>query len=198
MATSCILCEQRSEDAHEISFHAFPEGEEDHRKSWLDAIGKTNAEVPAQSSLCSRHFSQSCLTGSSLMDNAVPTMQLEPYISTGDDRPQEESETELFVPITRPTVSKGRRIHMLSDEEMKETRPIKYVRFLKNVNWDEISKVPAEAKIVWEVAMEELKEDNEKIKHLQAHARQLNATVLKLKNALKMRMKNKTATKRSR
>lgn len=83
---------------------------------------------------------------------------------------------------------------MLSDEEMRETQPIKYVRFLKNVNWDEISKVPGEAKIVWEVAMEELKEDNEKIKHLQSHARQLNATVLKLKNALKTRRKNKKKT----
>ncbi|KAL6426784.1 hypothetical protein ACFW04_009249 [Cataglyphis niger] len=190
MAMSCILCEQRSEDANEISFHAFPENE-NHRKSWLDAIGKTNTEVPAESSLCSRHFSQSCFTGSSLRDNTVPTLQLEPYFSAEEGRSQEESETELSAPITRPTVSKGRRIHMLSDEEMKEMQPIKYVRFLKSVNWDEISKVPAEAKIVWEVAMEELKEDNEKIKHLQAHARQLNATVLKLKNALKTRKKNK-------
>lgn len=75
---------------------------------------------------------------------------------------------------------------MLSKEEMKE-QPIKYVRYLKHVNWDEISKVPEEAKIVWEVAMEELKEDNDKIKHLQAHVHQLNATVQKLKNALKTR-----------
>lgn len=87
---------------------------------------------------------------------------------------------------------------MLSDEEMRETQPIKYVRFLKSVNWDEISKVPGEAKIVWEVAMEELKEDNEKIKHLQAHVRQLTATVLKLKNALKKtRKKRRTVAKRS-
>lgn len=70
---------------------------------------------------------------------------------------------------------------------MKKMQPIKYVRYLKSVNWDEISKVPAEAKIVWEVAMEELKEDNDKIKHLQAHVRQLTATVQKLKNALKTR-----------
>ncbi|XP_029160811.1 THAP domain-containing protein 1-like [Nylanderia fulva] len=194
MATSCILCEQRSENAHDISFHTFPENE-DHRKRWLDAIGKTNAEVPAKSSLCSRHFSQNCFINSSLIDNAVPTLQLEPYCSTEEDRPQENSETELFMPISRPTITKGRRIHMLSDEEMKNTQPIKYVRFLKSVNWDEISKVPAEAKIVWEVAMEELKEDNEKIKHLQAHVRQLNATILKLKNALKTR--NKRKTKRS-
>lgn len=75
---------------------------------------------------------------------------------------------------------------MLPEEEMREA-PIKYVRHLKSVNWDEISKVPAEAKIVWEVAMEELKEDNDKIKHLQAHVRQLSATVQKLKNALKTR-----------
>lgn len=75
---------------------------------------------------------------------------------------------------------------MLSKEEMKE-QPSKYVRHLKSVNWDEISKVPAEAKIVWEVAMEELKEDNDKIKHLQAHVCHLRTTVQKLKNALKTR-----------
>ncbi|XP_072747071.1 THAP domain-containing protein 1-like [Anoplolepis gracilipes] len=196
MTTSCILCERRSEDAHEISFHAFPKNE-NLRKRWLDAIGKTNVEVPAQSSLCSRHFSQSCFTDSNLMDDAVPTLKLAPYFSAEEDRSQEESETDLFMPITRPIVSKGRRIHMLSDEEMKEPQPTKYVRFLKSVNWDEISKVPAEAKIVWEVAMEELKEDNEKIKHLQAHARQLNATILKLKNVLKTRKKNKIIAKRS-
>lgn len=77
---------------------------------------------------------------------------------------------------------------MLSKEEMKE-QPIKYVRYLKHVNWDEISKVPEEAKIVWEVAMEELKEDNDKIKDLQAHVRQLSVTVQKLKNALKLRQR---------
>lgn len=76
---------------------------------------------------------------------------------------------------------------MLPEEETRQAQPIKYVRYLKSVNWDEISRVPAEAKIVWEVAMEELKEDNDKIKHLQAHVRQLNATVQKLKGALKTR-----------
>lgn len=86
-------------------FFRFPENE-DHRKKWLDAIGKTNAEVPAQSSLCSRHFSRSCFADSGLIDNAVPTLQLELYFSTEDDRSQEELKTELFAPITRPTVSK--------------------------------------------------------------------------------------------
>lgn len=82
---------------------------------------------------------------------------------------------------------------MLPKEEMKKVQPIKYVRHLKSVNWDEIWKVPAEAKIVWEVAMEELKEDNDKIKHLQAHVRQLSATVQKLKNALKTRKSSATS-----
>jgi len=81
---------------------------------------------------------------------------------------------------------------MLTKEDIKE-QPIKYVRHLKSVNWDEISKVPAEAKIVWEVAMEELKENNDNIKHLQAHIRQLSATVQKLKNALKTRKENATS-----
>lgn len=40
------------------------------------------------------------------MDNAVPTLQLESYFSTEDDRSQEELESDLFAPITRPTVSK--------------------------------------------------------------------------------------------
>lgn len=79
---------------------------------------------------------------------------------------------------------------MLSDEEMKAMQPIKYVRYLKNVNWDEIWKVPEEAKIVWEVAMEELKEDNDKIRCLQAHVRQLNTTIQRLKNVLKTNRKS--------
>jgi len=87
--------------------------------------------------------------------------------------------------------SRGRRIHMLSDEEMKEMQPIKYVRYLKNVDWDEISKMPEEAKIVWEVAIEELKENNDKIRHLQAHVRQLGTTVQRLKNALKANKRGK-------
>jgi len=81
---------------------------------------------------------------------------------------------------------------MLTKEDMKE-QPIKYVRYLKSVNWDEISKVPAEAKIVWEVAMEELKENNDNIKHLQAHIRQLSAIVQKLKNELKTRKGDATS-----
>jgi len=40
------------------------------------------------------------------MDNAVPTLQPESYFSAEEDQSQEELETELFVPITRPTVSK--------------------------------------------------------------------------------------------
>jgi len=76
---------------------------------------------------------------------------------------------------------------MLSEEEMKEIQPIKYVRSVKSVNWDEISKVPAEAKIAWEVAMEELKENNDEIKNLQAQAHQLNASILQLKKMLKAR-----------
>jgi len=80
---------------------------------------------------------------------------------------------------------------MLTKEDIKE-QPTKYVRHLKSVNWDEIWKVPAEAKIVWEVAMEELKENNDNIKHLQAHIRQLSATVQKLKNALKTRKRDAT------
>lgn len=82
---------------------------------------------------------------------------------------------------------------MLSDEEMKEMQPQKYVRYLKSVNWDEISKLPAEAKIVWEVAMEELKEGNDKIKNLQAHVGQLKSTVRKLKTILKVRMNKQKA-----
>lgn len=78
---------------------------------------------------------------------------------------------------------------MLSDEEIQEMQPMKYVRYLKSVNWDEISKVPAEAKIAWEVAMEELKEGNDKIKHLQAHVCHLKTTVRKLEAALKARTK---------
>jgi len=80
---------------------------------------------------------------------------------------------------------------MLSDEEMKEMQPIKYVRYLKNVDWDEISKMPEEAKIVWEVAIEELKENNDKIRYLQAHVRQLGTTVQRLKNALKANKKGR-------
>lgn len=76
---------------------------------------------------------------------------------------------------------------MLSEEEMKEIQPIKYVRSIKSVNWDEISKVPAEAKIAWEVAMEELKENNDEIKNLQTQVHQLNATISKLKKVLKER-----------
>lgn len=82
---------------------------------------------------------------------------------------------------------------MLSDEEIQEMKPMKQVRYLKNVNWDEISKLPSEAKIVWEVAMEELKEGNDKIKHLQAHIRHLKATVRKLEAVLKARTKRAAA-----
>lgn len=76
---------------------------------------------------------------------------------------------------------------MLSEEEMKQAQPIKYVRSIKSINWDEISKVPAEAKIAWEVAMEELKENKDKIKSLEAQVHQLNATISKLKKVLKAR-----------
>ncbi|XP_011697212.1 PREDICTED: uncharacterized protein LOC105455524 isoform X2 [Wasmannia auropunctata] len=179
----------------------FPE-DEDCWKKWLNAIGEANGDVLAQLSLCSRHFSQACSSGLILVDNAVPTSELAPTSfgsiakATGTDRlsPQREPEVRrssllrsLPSSIKRPTITRGRRVHMLSKEEMKEMPPIKYVRYLKNVNWDEIWKVPEEAKIVWEVAMEELKEDNDKIKHLQAHVRQLSVTIQKLKNALKTR-----------
>lgn len=78
---------------------------------------------------------------------------------------------------------------MLSDEEIRQMQPMKYVRYLKSVNWDEISKMPAEAKIAWEVAMEELKEGNDKIKHLQTYVCHLKTTVRKLEAALKARTK---------
>ncbi|XP_071577767.1 uncharacterized protein [Temnothorax nylanderi] len=206
---SCFLCRQHSEDAQEIPSDIFPENK-NRWKKWLDAISETNEDVPAQLSLCSHHFSQACSAGFILMDNAVPTLELAPTSCTDSiakaaevDRssPQREPETErpsspilrsLPSSIRRPTITRGRRVHMLPKEEMKE-QPIKYVRYLKSVNWDEISKVPAEAKIVWEVAMEELKEDNDNIKHLQAQVRQLTVTVQKLKNVLKTRKRSATS-----
>lgn len=87
---------------------------------------------------------------------------------------------------------------MLSKEELKEVQPIRYVRYLKNVNWDEISKVPEEAKIVWEVAMEKLKENNGKIKDLQAYVRQLSVTIQKLKKTLKRNKRKKKSSFRQR
>ncbi|XP_011164508.1 uncharacterized protein LOC105199221 [Solenopsis invicta] len=201
MALTCFICERRAEDAQEIPSDVSPESE-DHLKKWLDAIGEADGDTLAQLSLCSHHFSQACSAGLILVDNAIPTLELAPTSSdpiakaAEMDRssPQREPETERSPSpllhsqsssIKRPIITKGRRIHMLPEEEMKEIQPIKYVRYLKSVNWDEISKVPTEAKIVWEVAMEELKENNDKIKHLQAQVRQLSATVQKLKNALK-------------
>ncbi|XP_026828976.1 THAP domain-containing protein 1 [Ooceraea biroi] len=210
MVTKCFLCGQCIEDAQGISFYTFPE-DGDHRKRWLEAIGKTDAEVPVHSRLCSRHFPQDCFTDSILMDDATPILQLEPtyfnlITDTSEEKKEEQKEEEqeekepeteplrsssqCVSTVMRPTIRKGRRIHMLSDEEMKEMQPIKYVRYLKNVNWDEISKVPEEAKIVWEVATEELKEDNDKIRRLQAHVRQLNTTIQGLKTVLKANRKS--------
>ncbi|XP_067213471.1 uncharacterized protein [Linepithema humile] len=138
-------------------------------------------------------------------DDALPSTEPEPHSSgtivkiteNEDQLTSEESDNEpsqpppwsgpLPWPVTRPIIKKGRRRHMLSEEEMKEIQPIKYVRSIRSVNWDEISKVPAEAKIAWEVAMEELKENNDEIKHLHAQVHQLNATILKLKKVLKAR-----------
>lgn len=82
---------------------------------------------------------------------------------------------------------------MLSEEEMRKMQPMKYVRYLKSVDWDEISKIPDEAKIVWEVAMEELKEGYDKIKLLQANVRRLKATMRNLRAALKARTRRAAA-----
>ncbi|RLU17701.1 hypothetical protein DMN91_009937 [Ooceraea biroi] len=202
--------ERRHEQEPVTKKRKFPE-DGDHRKRWLEAIGKTDAEVPVHSRLCSRHFPQDCFTDSILMDDATPILQLEPtyfnlITDTSEEKKEEQKEEEqeekepeteplrsssqCVSTVMRPTIRKGRRIHMLSDEEMKEMQPIKYVRYLKNVNWDEISKVPEEAKIVWEVATEELKEDNDKIRRLQAHVRQLNTTIQGLKTVLKANRKS--------
>ncbi|XP_011864178.1 PREDICTED: uncharacterized protein LOC105560044 [Vollenhovia emeryi] len=140
-----------------------------------------------------------------MSNNVIPTS--EPAATSSDsiasaaavDRssPQREPETKrppspllrsLPSSVRRPIISRGRPVHMLSKEQMK-AQPIKYVRYLKNVNWDEVSKDPGEAKIVWEVAMEELKADYDKIKNLQAHVRQLSVTIQKFKNALKARQR---------
>ncbi|KYQ60202.1 hypothetical protein ALC60_00609 [Trachymyrmex zeteki] len=163
------------------------------------------------------HFSQACSTGLILIDNATntsPTLEPTPIFSksiakaTEIDRssPQREPETKRsptsllhsLPPIRRPTITRDRRIHMLSKEELKEVQPIRYVRYLKNVNWDEISKVPEEAKIVWEVAMEKLKENNGKIKDLQAYVRQLSVTIQKLKKTLKRNKRKKKSSFRQR
>jgi len=57
-----------------IELSRFPE-DEHHRKRWLEAIGKTDAEVPVQSILCSRHFSRDCFVDTILMDDAVPLLE---------------------------------------------------------------------------------------------------------------------------
>ncbi|XP_011647913.1 uncharacterized protein LOC105434040 [Pogonomyrmex barbatus] len=208
MATNCFLCEQRSEDAQEKSSNVFVQ-DEDRWKKWLEAISKADDDVLAHLSLCLPHFSEACSAGLILTNNVIPSLKLVPSSSNSIakaaeiDRssPQRKPETERSSSLERsPTLSsnksivrRGRRVHMLTEDEMKEMPPIKYVRNLKDVNWDEISKVPEEAKIVWEVAMEELKEDNDTIKHLQAHIRQLTITVQKLKNALKTRQRRANA-----
>ncbi|XP_032683931.1 uncharacterized protein LOC116850128 isoform X2 [Odontomachus brunneus] len=190
-AEGCVLCKQRRNYAQGISFHVFPTDME-RRKKWLNAIGKSGKGIPAQSCLCSRHFSQNCYTGSILKDDAIPTLDPESADSTldaGTEKDQSQQPEKQSCPqIARPIIRRP-RIRMLSDEEIQEMQPMKYVRYLKSVNWDEISKVPAEAKIAWEVAMEELKEGNDKIKHLQAHVCQLKTTVRKLEAALKARTK---------
>ncbi|KAL6258716.1 hypothetical protein P5V15_010666 [Pogonomyrmex californicus] len=208
MATNCFLCEQRSEDAREKPSNVFVQ-DEDRWKKWLEAISKADDDVLAHLSLCLPHFSEACSAGLILTNNVIPSLKLVPSSSNSIakaaevDRssPQRKPETERSSSLERsPTLSsnksimrRGRRVHMLTEDEMKEMPPIKYVRNLKDVNWDEISKVPEEAKIVWEVAMEELKEDNDTIKHLQAHIRQLTITVQKLKNALKTRQRRANA-----
>lgn len=60
-----------------IHLFRFPE-DEDYRKKWLEAIGKTDAEVPVHSILCSRHFREDCFIDSILMDDAIPMLELKP------------------------------------------------------------------------------------------------------------------------
>ncbi|EFN85110.1 uncharacterized protein LOC105182672 isoform X2 [Harpegnathos saltator] len=146
-------------------------------------------EIPAQSCLCSRHFPQDCYANAILKDDALPSLELGLTDPTSNAEVDGKPGTQLSPPqIARPIIRRP-RTRMLSDEEIQKMQPIKYVRYLKSVNWDEISKLPTEAKIVWEVAMEELKEGNDKIKHLQAHVRHLKTTVRKLEAVLKTRTK---------
>ncbi|XP_012528034.1 uncharacterized protein LOC105832010 [Monomorium pharaonis] len=200
---SCYVCEQRrSEGAQEIPSDVSIE-DEDHLKKCFEAIGKAHEEVLTQLSLCSHHFSQACSAGLILTNNAAPTLaptssdSIAKAAEVDRSSPQRESDSEQSpsplspFPIRRPIITRGRRTRMLPQEEV-EIQPFKHVRYLKSVNWDEISKVPGEAKIVWEVAMEELKENNDKIKHLQAQVHQLSAIVQKLKNTLKTQKKTET------
>ncbi|XP_014488676.1 PREDICTED: uncharacterized protein LOC106751915 [Dinoponera quadriceps] len=195
MATkSCILCNRKrnSEGTPRISFHAFPEDEE-YRKKWLDAIGK--AEIPVHSYLCSRHFPPSYFVSSTLKDDAIPALELGPTSDAEQNRSQ-QPRTKLSLSsaqVARPIIRRP-RTRMLPDEEIQKMQPVKYVRYLKSVNWDEIAKVPSEAKIAWEVAMEELKEGYDKIKHLQAHVSHLKTTARKLETVLKARTKRTVAS----
>lgn len=66
----------------------------------------------------------------------------------------------------------------MEDEELDV--PLKNIRSMKNININEILKKPDEAKIVLEIAMETIQDQQRKIRNFQSHVNKLKKRVQSL------------------
>ncbi|KMQ88497.1 eukaryotic translation initiation factor 4b, partial [Lasius niger] len=173
MVNYCILCKRstrKAEDAS-VTFHLFPKDKHQRRK-WLEAINMDQVYKSAR--ICSNHFKstdfQETIYGQRLIikENAIPTFisrdEIEINTRNLENIAEEQSDTITECSIEY-NAAKGNpnslKRKSMEDEELDV--PLKNIRSMKNININEILKKPDEAKIVLEIAMETIQDQQRKI-----------------------------------